>query len=1018
MILAVLMLLPMIASMAFAVSPDDIVVTDEPQNIAHIGEFSTASGLAWTDMELDALIDGDKEYGSVSPKGRESAIRLNLGKEFYISKVVVVANGKGEANGDEYEEVVYDTVAIKVNGYSKKGALVFESLVYDTHELEEVSIEIDNDVQNIEICIEPVENPNSPSSSYCTLWEVEAYTQTAPLRCNAEQENIASTALLNSTVYNGTLKENVSSSWWAMDLSRIIDGDIHTGSHTVKSSAFSLWFYFGQEKRMSEVIVHTNGNGSLSPATGLTTAGFKDAQDQPLGPGVNYFNSYEITIVLYDFNDEIVYQSEVVDVSTLTEFSAQAGVEAATVEVKISNAGGAGQGGGIYIWDVEIYEEKGDHIFEQIDQEAPKCGIPGYRTFKCLDTTCEMTKVETLASTGYHTWNDGAIANDPTETENGTRVLTCTVCGSTTNRDEPAIGHNWDNGTVIAPDCEDGYTEYKCTDAGCNLSYKADFVLGIGHKYDDGVLTRKSTVEVAGQMKYTCLRENCGYELVKDLRNAKYIDTTFKVDNSIVDKIIATDNQEIADNIFDGLYNDEFWCAPGGFKEVKDEDGKTVQVRNSGKLEIILNNTYYFTKGTIFVASNWNWMEVHFMYQDESGEWQTSASYVHDRVQTDGSTPLDMTPSLNQGARATKIVVEAVGAIGGSDPDHPVKTHWQIPEYQGSGLRFYEISLEAHKCQLQPEDYEPRENWIMPTCSKAGSCKATCSVCNAVSTVELDPKTYAHPNCSEVNVIEEPTCLRPGVGTKVCNDCSATIEVEVPATGAHDYSKDYEFIPPECSTVGLGQRICSVCSDVSYQYPIEPTGLHKDGWVTKSHANYTAVGVDRYACVYCGRQGNEEDIITEKLAIPENFVTFKGYSIRMTNYVGIRASFQFDQEILDTLEETCDVTITIYAKNVSTGKVVSAQAYGKSVHYSGTEKFNENNEFSAVAKVTDCSAEYEFSYEIKLINFRGTETKTVTVPGYTNGKTTTNVKEIAAVMVKDNSLRSDIKKFLNEVIGE
>ena len=288
------------------------------------------------------LLDFQGEYydGTLSPKGHEPSFKLTFDKTYYISEVVVVANGMGEHTDGTEDEVVYDTIGVQIKGYDKKGELVYTSELYDTTNVEEAKFTVGKNVVDIEVIVIP------ENDSYCSLWEVEAYTKIAPADCDAEQTNIAKDALLNSTVFSTQEQKNVPSSWWAMDLTRLIDGDIHTGTHTVKSSAFSLWFYFGTEKLMSEIVVHTNGNGALSPTTALHTKDFKDSQDQPLGEGVDYFTAYQLTVVLYDFNDEVVYESEVVDFSGLTEFVAQAGLNAATVELKISNAGGAGQGEG------------------------------------------------------------------------------------------------------------------------------------------------------------------------------------------------------------------------------------------------------------------------------------------------------------------------------------------------------------------------------------------------------------------------------------------------------------------------------------------------------------------------------------------------------------------------------------------------------------------------------------------------------------------------------------------------
>ena len=523
MILAVLMLLPIIASVAVA-GP---VISDKPVNVAPYAEVSVSAGLEWYKWYGDALIDEDREEGTYTPRGRDVGVKLTFEEEYYISELVVVVNGQGNAYDDEIAEVLFDTASVQIKGYDKKGALVYTSEVMDTRELKEAKFTPNKDVMELEILMTHTEDDGSSSSS--TIWEVEAYATTPPVRCEAEQENIANQALLDSTVYSSKEEKNVTSSWWAMDLSRIVDGDIHTGTHTVKSSVFSLWFYFGQERLISEVVVHTNGNGALSPATGIHTKDIKDSQNIPLGEGVNYFNSYEVSVVLYDFNDEVVYESEVVDVSALTEYIAQAGVDATTVEVKISNAGAAGQGGGVFIWDVEIKEEKGEHVYEQVGQENPRCGFPGYKQFQCADPDCGMRMAEPIPATGYHVYDNGVVTNEATETANGVITYTCQICANEIKRDVPALEHKWVQDKVVEPTCEEGYTVYKCSDSGCTLTYRADFKDGLGHKYDDGVITERATIDNEGILTFTCVREDCGYKYNKTLRKAKYIDNDQKL---------------------------------------------------------------------------------------------------------------------------------------------------------------------------------------------------------------------------------------------------------------------------------------------------------------------------------------------------------------------------------------------------------------------------------------------------------------------------------------------------------
>ena len=1066
MALVVLMLLPVFASYIFAITADDVVITDEPQNVAGVGTIETPSEYNWDSWENGNkyLIDGNKETGTYSPRGASTNFTLNLGKEFYISEIVFVFNGKGELVYEEetIDNEIKDVKRLQIVAYDKDGKSVYESELLDVTNLTEHVAEVNGDVVTVDVKILPT------NGDYCSLWELEVYAVNPPPRCDAEGTNIASEALLNATYRkrvttkdeNGKVIEttyvNEPTSWWAMDLSKMIDGDINTGTQTVKSSEFSLWMYFGKEHFFSDIVVHCNGRGYLS--SGDVTEDFIDPETKK--PAVNeneeltgpiVYRSYLLTVIFYDFNDEIVYQSEIADVSGLTEFKVNAGVSAATVEFKVSQAGAAGQSGAIYFWDVEANEGTGSHMYKEIDRRNPVCGIDGYILEQCQDEECGARRTTVLPSTGYHVWNDGEEKLEATNEANGVKTHTCTICGNKTDRDIPALGHNFVVDEVVEPYCEVGYTKYKCSDAGCNLTYIGNYTKDnpLGHRYDDGVIAKKATINEEGKMIFTCQRAGCGHTFEKILRKAKYIDNTVKVDNSIVtkyeayqtiDKTVSENAYEVlAPYVFDGITDNgkhglnsqtNYWFSPGEFEKLKDENGEVVKddkgnavlakdengnlIRNSGFLYIYLDKEYYFTKGMVYAAANYKWFEIHFQYQNEDGEWVTSASYVHDRLNNLTVSGLDMTPKLNFGAKASRIVIESVNGDCGW-------TYGQVPEgspNMGGRLQIHELVLEAHECEFTPEDYEDESKWNMPTCTTDGSCQATCAVCGQQSTIVLDNEGYGH-NYGEVTVLEHPTCSEVGAGIKQCTICNYELNVDVPATGEHEFENEHVHIPPTCSEDGVGQKVCKYCMAPDYNYSIRATGEHIYDYITKSTPNYTAVGKTIYACIYCEKQGEGADKIEEKLEIPKEFVTFLGYDLRMTGYLGIRANFKFDRDILNELERTCDVTITVKATNLITGKVLSAQAYGKQVHYSGQEKFNENDEFSAVAKVANCSSEFKFTYEVKLVNFRGTEIVEYDVPPMTTGEDGVTVKEIAAdILTNSKTIRESVKKFLEEIIAE
>ena len=61
-----------------------------------------------------------------------------------------------------------------------------------------------------------------------------------------------------------------------------------------------------------------------------------------------------------------------------------------------------------------------------------------------VDTICsncgEVIATKVIPATGAHTWDNGTVTTEPTETAPGVRTYTCTVCGQTKNEIIPATG--------------------------------------------------------------------------------------------------------------------------------------------------------------------------------------------------------------------------------------------------------------------------------------------------------------------------------------------------------------------------------------------------------------------------------------------------------------------------------------------------------------------------------------------------------------------------------------------------
>lgn len=125
-----------------------------------------------------------------------------------------------------------------------------------------------------------------------------------------------------------------------------------------------------------------------------------------------------------------------------------------------------------------------------------------------VDTICsncgEIVSTKEIPATGAHTWDNGTVTTEPTETTPGVRTFTCAVCRATRTETIPATGaHNYQFTKNVAPTCTtDGYDLYTCS--GCGATEKRNSKPALGHKWDNGKVTTEPTEATPGERTYTC----------------------------------------------------------------------------------------------------------------------------------------------------------------------------------------------------------------------------------------------------------------------------------------------------------------------------------------------------------------------------------------------------------------------------------------------------------------------------------------------------------------------------------
>lgn len=237
--------------------------------------------------------------------------------------------------------------------------------------------------------------------------------------------------------------------------------------------------------------------------------------------------------------------------------------------------------------DVTLSNPLGEHSWDngRVTKEAT-CTKDGEKTYTC--TVCNTTKTEVIPATGHqhkevrnakkatctedgytgdtyctdcntklesgtvinklgHTWDNGVITKEATETEEGVKTYTCKICGETKTESIPITSHHWDQGTITkkATCTENGEKMYHCTDEGCDKTWietipatghqhtelrdkktatcgedgysgdlyckdcgqlisKGAIVKATGHSWDSGKVTEAATCKKEGTKTYTC----------------------------------------------------------------------------------------------------------------------------------------------------------------------------------------------------------------------------------------------------------------------------------------------------------------------------------------------------------------------------------------------------------------------------------------------------------------------------------------------------------------------------------
>ena len=168
---------------------------------------------------------------------------------------------------------------------------------------------------------------------------------------------------------------------------------------------------------------------------------------------------------------------------------------------------------------VTVLDSSHDHSYTA-EVTAPTCTKQGFTTYTCA---CGDTYVDEHTEATGHSWDEGVVTKEPTESEDGECIYVCTICKETRTEVLPKVEHIHNHTAVVTdPTCtEQGFTTYTCE---CGDTYVDDYVDAHGHN----VVVKESepaSCELNGFEYHAC--EYCGgqeHTIILEAIGHSYVD--------------------------------------------------------------------------------------------------------------------------------------------------------------------------------------------------------------------------------------------------------------------------------------------------------------------------------------------------------------------------------------------------------------------------------------------------------------------------------------------------------------
>ena len=384
---------------------------------------------------------------------------------------------------------------------------------------------------------------------------------------------------------------------------------------------------------------------------------------------------------------------------------------------------------------------------ETKNQKAATCTEDGYTgDIYCSDCGTKLESGTVINKLG-HTWDNGVITKEATETEEGIKTYTCKTCGETKTESIPVTSHHWDQGTITkkATCTENGEKTYHCTDEECDKTY-VETIPATGHQHTELRDKKAATCEEDGYSGNTYCKD-CGQLISKGA------------------VVKATGHSWDS-----GKVTEAATC--------KKEGTKTYTCKNCGetKTESIPKTEHQWDNGKVTKEATCK----------EEGSKTYTCSIC-------GDTKTEVIPKKDHTWDEGKVTKKATCTEDGLK----VYTCKSCGETKEEALK-----ATGHQ-------HTELRNEKKATCTEEGYTGDTyCTDCGEL--IKKGSATEKANHNWEVTSEEKATCEKDGSKTYTCADCKETKTETIPTTG-HKFGDWQTVTTQSVFTGGVQKRICSIC---------------------------------------------------------------------------------------------------------------------------------------------------------------------------------------------------------------